>query len=79
MKRRKYFGLLFFAIVLVIGSCSTIPKNTAQVSSGGDFSLLPTGGQLYLWADVNEARVLLESINFNGISLNQAAAIIDRT
>jgi hypothetical protein len=34
---------------------------------------------LYLWADVNEARVLLESINFNGISLNQAAAIIDRT
>jgi hypothetical protein len=70
--------LLIAAAVLAIVSCSTIPRNTVELARG-DFSLLPAGGQLYLWADVIEARVLLESISFDGLSLAQAGIILDRT
>jgi hypothetical protein len=78
LRRRKYAALLIAVAVLAIISCSTIPKNTVEFNRG-DFSLLPSGGQLYLWADVNEARVLLESISFDGLSLAQAGVILDRT
>jgi hypothetical protein len=63
---------------LIISACATIPKNTFEVERG-DFALLPSGGQLYLWADVNETRPLLESIEYEGLSLAHAATILDRT
>ena len=72
--------LVFFQIMLLLffSACSTIPRNTAQRDTG-DFSLLPSGGQLYLWADINESRVLLDNVSFEGMQLNQASAILDRT
>jgi hypothetical protein len=78
LRKRKYAGLIIAVAVLAIGSCSTIPKNTVQLEAG-DFSFLPDGGALYLWADVNETRPLLESIEFEGLSLAHAGVILDRT
>ena len=80
--RLKVNILTFFIInctlSIILSACSTIPRDTAQRDTG-DFSLLPEGGKLYLWADVKEAGVLLESISFDGMPLNQAGAILDRT
>jgi hypothetical protein len=78
LKKRKYAELIIVFAVIAIGSCSTIPKNTVELEAG-DFSFLPDGGQLYLWANVNETRPLLESIEFEGLSLAHAASILDRT
>jgi hypothetical protein len=80
-KRKSNIVLSFWFIicaVLIMSTCSTIPKNTLEVDRG-DFFLLPAGGQLYLWADVSETRPLLESIEYEGLSLAHAATILDRT
>ena len=70
--------IIFTFSIFLLSSCATISRNTAQRDTG-DFSLLPQGGQLYLWAQVNEARDLLDSISFEGMQLSQAKVILDRT
>jgi len=66
------------ALILLLSACATIPKNTAELYTD-DFSLLPEGGSMYLWADVIEAKPLLESISFDDLTLKNAGAILDRT
>ena len=66
------------AVILMIASCTTIPKDTAVLDTS-EFSLLPAGGAMYLWADVQQAKPLLESISFDGLDLKQTGAVLDRT
>jgi len=80
-KNSSVIQLRSFALILVVlltAACATVPKTTAQMDTG-DFSLLPAGGAMYLWADMAEARPLLESISFDGLDLKQAGSILDRT
>jgi hypothetical protein len=65
-------------LTLFFLSCATIPKDYPIVQEE-DFSLLPSGGKLYLWANVNEARPILESVSFEGLDLKQAKSILERT
>ena len=76
VKRHSHCAIL--AWVLIVTACATIPKNSLS-SERGDFDLLPDNGAVYLWANVNEAKPLLESITFEGLSLMQAGAILNRT
>ena len=48
-------------------------------ADAGIFGFLPEGAAMYLWADVNEVRSLLEYISFDGLPLTQADAVLDRT
>ena len=66
------------AWVLIVTACATIPRNALE-SDRGDFDLLPENGTVYIWANIHEARPLLESITFDGLSLMQAGQILDRT
>ena len=70
-------------LVLLLGSCATAPR-IADAPLGGfpggaDFSVLPPGARVYLWADVKEARPLLEALSMGGISGRDAADILEKT
>ena len=61
-------------------SCATTPKGSqGPVDSAPDFSILPPGADLYLWADVGRAKPLLEAIAFTDLEGKDASQILDRT
>jgi len=69
----------FLLFVLLI-SCATTPKaGQGLVDSAPDFSILPPGADLYLWADVGRAKPLLEAIAFADFTGKEASQILDRT
>jgi len=72
----------FFSIMLLVffASCATSPKAGPVLENGApDFSILPAGAVLYLWADVERAKPLLEAFSFEGLSGKDASGILERT
>jgi hypothetical protein len=67
----------FLALFFV--SCATAPKIAEPPAGGADFSVLPPGARVYLWADVKETRPLLETLSIGGLDGRDAAEILDRT
>jgi hypothetical protein len=66
-------------LVLFFVSCATAPKIVEPPFEGADFSVLPPGARVYLWAGVKEARPLLEVLSIGGLDGRDAAEILDRT
>ena len=78
-QRHRGLTLLVSAALLLFWSgCATIPKDFPGVDEE-DFGLLPSGGKVYVWANINEARPILEAISFDGMSLEDAGGVLDRT
>ena len=76
---REIFLLLFLVTVFFI-SCATQPKaGPSSVNGVPDFSILPSGAEIYLWADVGNAKPLLEALSFEGMSGKDASRILDLT
>ena len=70
---------LFFLLVLFV-SCATAPKvSVSPENEGWEFSLLPAGGSVYLWADTVKGRPLLDVLSFEGKSGKDAGKILDST
>ncbi|MDR1862480.1 MAG: hypothetical protein LBQ67_01020, partial [Treponema sp.] len=65
-------AILFF-------SCAASPRQPESLDEMGEFAFLPPGGALYLWADVEKSRPLLEALSFAGLRVKDAAQILDRT
>ncbi|MDR2617291.1 MAG: hypothetical protein LBC62_00335, partial [Treponema sp.] len=76
MKKLKGLQAALWALALV--SCATAPKASPS-AEGPDFSVLPPGARVYLWADVKEGRQLLEAISLEGLDGRDAARILERT
>ena len=65
---------------IIVVSCTSSPKPGPALPDGApDFSVLPDGGNVYLWADVIKARALLEALSFNGMKLSDASQVLDKT
>ena len=72
----------FFSVVLLflLLSCATSPKAGAVMEDGApDFSILPPGANVFLWADVKQAKPLLESLPFAASAGRDASRIMDLT
>ena len=77
--RRHKFPASFLILVLFI-SCATSPgAGPAPEDGAPDFSVFPQGADLYLWADVERAKDLLEALAFEGTSGRDASQILERT
>ena len=70
-------ALTFLTLFFV--SCATVPKPAEPPAGGADFSVLPSGARVYLWADVKGARPLLEAVSVRGLGGGNEAEILDRT
>ncbi|MDR1430230.1 MAG: hypothetical protein LBI85_08045, partial [Spirochaetaceae bacterium] len=70
---------LFFAFFLM--SCASGPRlrDSGPLPEANIFSVLSGGASLYVYADVERARPLLELMEFGGISGASVPAILDRT
>ena len=65
---------------LIFLSCATSPKAGAVKGDGSpDFSVLPAGAEVYLWADVERARPILEALSFAGLEGKNASQVLERT
>ncbi|MDR1178144.1 MAG: hypothetical protein LBK64_04890 [Spirochaetaceae bacterium] len=75
----RIFKALSFAFFLV--SCASRPGTRAPELPAATtvFSVLPGGASLYIYADVERARPVLELMEFGGMSGASAAVILDRT
>ena len=72
--------LLFIICYLLFVSCATVPEASFTVENEGEeLSLLPSGGRVYVWADVAQARPLLNVLSFEGMTARNAAQMIDST
>jgi len=73
-------GVIFFVVFILFVSCATSPKAGPQpADKAPDFSILPDGADLYLWADIAKAKPLLEALSFEGLSGKDASQILERT
>ncbi|MDR0511747.1 MAG: hypothetical protein LBG93_01400 [Treponema sp.] len=87
MKKYKLFERLkklpfsLFLSAMFFASCATAPRLPAPIADDVPqvFSLMPAGGSLYLWADVEAGRPLLDALYIGGFSASDAAMVIDRT
>ena len=78
MSLRLCISFLFVFILFI--SCATSPKTEPVAADGTpDFSILPSGATLYLWADVARAKPLLEAISPANVSGKNASQVLDRT
>ncbi|MCL2093521.1 MAG: hypothetical protein FWH12_04920 [Treponema sp.] len=78
MKRPRIWGAL--TLLLLAASCATTPRGSLHLPDGApDFSLLPPGANVYLWADTQAARPVLEILSLGGLNSRDAAQILDRT
>ena len=69
-------SIIFFLLV----SCASAPGTSVSLAeNGGEISLLPSGGRVYLWADAVGGRPLLDAISFDGKSTKDASQILDVT
>lgn len=79
---RKLNAAALVILAAIFASCATAPRLPAPSVEDDlppEFSLLPAGGSVYLWADTVTARPLLDALDFRGMSGNDAAAILNRT
>ena len=74
---RKLFFIIS-TLAFFLSGCATIPRNFPIIQEE-EFDMLPSGGKLYLWADVDRARPILDAISFQDMSLQAAAGILDQT
>jgi hypothetical protein len=72
------FPVLTF-LTLFLVSCAAVPKAVEPPAGDADFSVLPPGARVYLWAGVKEARPLLEALSIGNLDGRNAAEILDRT
>jgi len=82
MRQRKSFccwcGLWLILVFLLFASCATSPRPGPEQADGSpDFSLLPPDAAVYLWADVKQARPILNVISLNGLSGRDAGRVMD--
>ena len=71
-------GLLTSAFILL--SCATSPNlENFDGEDRADFSLLPSGAKIYLWADVEKGRPLLDAVPFAGFDGKNLGGALDRT
>jgi hypothetical protein len=74
----KLAGLLINAFILL--SCATSPKlENFGGEDRADFSVLPLGAKVYLWADVEKGRPLLDAVPFAGFDGKNSGNALDRT
>jgi hypothetical protein len=74
----KFFSSVFLFILLI--SCATSPKTSQALTDGTpDFSILPAGASLYLWADVDRAKPLLQALSYENLDGRNASQVLDRT
>ena len=78
---KKPRAILFLLIpTIFLLSCVTSPKASGELDDGApDFSLIPSSADIYLWADINHAKPLLEALSFEGLSHRDVVRIMDRT
>jgi hypothetical protein len=74
---RRFPVTAFLALFFV--SCATAPRVAEVLPGSADFSVLPGGASVYLWADVKETRPLLEALSIGGLDGSGAAEILERT
>ena len=86
MKRHKVFttefhgGILLFLLGFVFLSCATSPKAGPETADGApDFSVLPSGADIYLWADVKQAKPILQLLSLGELNGKDASQILERT
>ncbi|GHV87550.1 hypothetical protein AGMMS50255_8460 [Spirochaetia bacterium] len=74
-------AILFAALLFVLGSCATTPRAALLPPDSPEIEYLPLapGAVVYVFADMDGARPLLNRIGPGGISGGQAAEILDRT
>jgi hypothetical protein len=77
----KRFNLCpFLFLALAFASCASSPKAANPNEDGSpDYSFLPLGAQVYLWADVKQGRPLLDKLSFQGMDGRDARDVLDRT
>ena len=81
---RERFSLLYYLLFvicyLLIASCASSPKAGAVQKDGSpDYSLLPPGASIYLWADVEKAKPILKALSFAGLEGENSGKILDLT
>ena len=75
-------SVMIFLIILFtfFVSCATAPKAAAVLEDGSpDFSILPSGADLYLWADVKNAEPLIDALSFGGLKGSDASRVVEYT
>ncbi|MDR0718582.1 MAG: hypothetical protein LBF78_03025 [Treponema sp.] len=66
--------------VFILLSCATSPKlENFGGEDRADFSVLPSGAKVYLWADVEKGRPLLDAVSFAGFDGKNSGDALDRT
>ncbi|GHV01653.1 hypothetical protein FACS189485_00420 [Spirochaetia bacterium] len=67
--------------ILFLGSCATAPRvpPLGPDSLGIEYLPLDPGAQVYVFADVDAGRPILNRVSLGGIADGQAAGILDRT
>lgn len=70
-------ALVFIALLI---SCATSPKAGPEQGGGApDFSFIPPGAEICLWADVQRSRPLLEVLSIADLGAKDASRILDLT
>ena len=73
-------GLWLIILLVFFASCATAPKAGAVLEDGSpDFSVLPPGAAICLWADVEQSRPILQAMSFSGFDGKNAGRIIELT
>ena len=72
-------GSLLTAIILILASCSTVPKNMDSFSPAVSNIPLETGASVYAVIDVKNSRAVLEKISLKGLEDKQKKQILNRT
>jgi hypothetical protein len=71
-------SIIFTCFILL--SCATAPKlENFDGEDRADFSVLPSGAKVYLWADVEKGRPLLDAVSFAGFDGKNSGDALDRT
>jgi hypothetical protein len=84
LRRLEALSVVSVLAVFLV-SCATAPRISepppggASFETGSGFSVLPPGARLYLWADVKEARPLLDVLSIGTLDGKDAAGILERT
>ncbi|GHV10551.1 hypothetical protein FACS189491_00230 [Spirochaetia bacterium] len=81
IKKTTLLCAAIFAGLLFLGSCATAPKVVplSPDAQGVEYLPLAPGGLVYVFADVDAARPILDRFSLGGISGGQATEILDRT